>query len=166
MNKKQDLTYIQEDSEASTFKKKDSLKRIKKKLKECQREKGEYLSQAQRARADLINYQKRQEKLIDELRLAGQAKLIVELLPVVDSLDRAVKDNPEIDYLKKQIESVLKNYQLEKIKAEGEKFDPNFHEAIDQLETGAESGTIIEEIQKGYLLRGRVLRPSKVRVEK
>ena len=62
--------------------------------------------------------------------------------------------------------SVLKECNIEEIKAVGEKFNPEFHEAIEQIESKKESGIIVEEIQKGYLLNNKVLRPSKVKVNK
>ncbi len=167
MDQEKDLAYIQEETDEndSVFPK-GGLKRLKRKLKECQREKKDYLSQAQRARADLINYQKRQERLVQDLSMAGQVKLIADILPVLDSLEQGVKKNKEIGYLKEQLTGVLKNYQLVEIKAKGAKFDPALHEAVDQVNSEEESGTILEEVQKGYLLGDKVLRPSKVRVVK
>ncbi len=164
MDKQKEITYLEEESEDSASKTK--LIKLKKKLKQCQQEKEEYLSQMQRARADLINYQKRQEKLTEELKKFGQAKLVFDLLPVLDSLKQGAKQNQEIKCLKDQFESILKHYQLNEIKTKQEKFDPNFHEAIDQVESEQESGMIIEEVQKGYLLGDKVLRPARVRVAK
>lgn len=152
--KKSELKYI---SEEETDSKADKLK---KKLKQCQKEKEEYLSQAQRARADLINYRRRQEQVLEEFKKFGQAGFIRELLPVIDSLSAA--DYKEI---KSQLEDILKKFGLKEIKAKGEKFNPHFHEAVEMVEA-KESGIVVEEIQKGYLLNDKILRVSKVKVSK
>ncbi|MFH1460800.1 MAG: nucleotide exchange factor GrpE, partial [Patescibacteria group bacterium] len=68
--------------------------------------------------------------------------------------------------IKSQLENIFKKYGLAEIKSVGEKFNPEFHEAVEQIESKEESGTIVEEIQKGYLLNNKVLRPSKVKVSK
>jgi len=69
--------------------------------------------------------------------------------------------------VKTELKDFLKNYGVEEIKTIGEKFDTNFHEAIEEVEKeGMESGIVLEETQKGYLLNGRVIRPAKVKVSK
>ena len=69
--------------------------------------------------------------------------------------------------IKTQLQNFLKNHGLEEIKSLGEKFDPNFHEIIEEVETkNKESGIIIEEIQKGYKIKNRLLRPAKVKISK
>jgi len=73
-------------------------------------------------------------------------------LPVLDSLDAGAKENEDIKRIKEQIENIFKKYEIEEIKAIGEKFNPKYHEAIGQIESEEESDTIIEQIQKGYLL--------------
>jgi len=158
MIKKQKLTYLSEDEQEPGSK----IKKLKKKLQECQKEKEEYLTQAQRARADLINYRRRQEEVLKEFKKYSQEGLIRELLPVVDSLLAGSK-NEDIKRIKDQLESVLK---IKGIKALDEQFNPEFHEAIEQVKSNKPSGSIVEEIQKGYLLHDKVLRPSKVKVSK
>jgi Molecular chaperone GrpE (heat shock protein) len=69
--------------------------------------------------------------------------------------------------IKKQILEFLKKYGVEEIKSVGEKFDPVFHEVVEEIDTDKfETGTIVEEIQKGYKINGRVLRPARVKVAK
>jgi molecular chaperone GrpE len=162
MIKKKKISYISEESELVG----DKLKKLKEQLKECQKEKEEYLTQAQRARADLINYRRRQERVMEELRNYGQANFIKELLPVLDSLEMGAKENEGVKQIRKQLEIILKNHGLEEIKALGEKFNPEFHEVVGQLKSKEKEGTIIEEVQKGYILGDKVLRASKVRVAK
>jgi len=159
MKKKQELKYISEEEDTGS-----QTERLKKKLKQCQKEKEEYLAQAQRAKADLINYRRRQEQILEEFKKYGQAGFAIELLPLLDSL-AAAGDNSHLKPIKNQLEQILKRRGLTEIKAKGEKFNPHFHEAVEMAE-GEESGIIIEEIQKGYLLGDKVLRPVKVKVAK
>ena len=170
MFQKEEITYTQEEAEESGFSPEKKLKKLKEKLKQCQKEKGEYLDLAQRAKADLINYRRRQEEIMEDFQKFSQENLIRELLPVLDSLDSGLKQMPEANEgllpIKEQLEKILKNSGLEEIKAKGEKFNPQFHEAIEALKSNEEEGTIVEEIQKGYLLYDKVLRVSKVRVAK
>jgi molecular chaperone GrpE len=164
MVNQEELTYTsEEDSEDSL---EGKLKKLKKKLKQCQKEKEEYLTGWQRAQADLINYRRRQEQVLEELRKYGQESLIKELLPVLDSLRIGSKENEGVKQVKEQLEVVLKKYGIKEIKARGEKFDPNFHEAVEQIESDKKEGTIIEEVQKGYMLGDKILRVSKVKVAK
>ena len=148
----------------------DKIKKIKEKLKKCNEEKQEYLTGWQRAQADFINYRKRQEEQMEGWMKMAEAGLITDLLAVLDTLDSAIKnhggDGGSAAAIKKQFEEILKNHGLEEIKAAGEKFNPEFHEAIERVEAGAEEGIVIEEIQKGYLLNGKVLRVAKVKVSK
>jgi len=160
MFKKKKISYISEEAENSE----DQTKKLKTKLKECQKEKEEYLTQIQRARADLINFQRRQEQVGEELRRYGQENFIRELLPVLDSFEHGAKENEGIRQIKEQLENIFKKYGLKKIKAEGEKFNPEFHEAIEQVKSKKKAGTIIEEVQSGYLLGDKVLRATKVKL--
>lgn len=169
MVKKEKIIYTSEESEESeglASARGGLIGKIKSKLKECQKEKEEYLTQAQRARADLINFQRRQEQAQEELRKYNQENFIRELLPVLDSLRMGAKENEGIKQIKEQLENILKKYGLKEIKAVGKKFNPEFHEAVEQVESEKEEGIIIEEIQRGYLLGDKILRPSKVKVSK
>jgi len=87
-------------------------------------------------------------------------------LPVLDSLGHGAKENEGIGQIKEQLESIFKKYGLKEIKAEDEKFNPEFHEAIERVKSNKKSGTIIEEVQKGYMLGEKVLRITKVKVAK
>lgn len=163
MAKDEDIIYT--DEENGSGKIDGKIKKLKQQLKGCQKEKGEYLSQAQRAGADLINYRRRQEQILEEFKKYGQAGFIRELLPIMDSLE-AGSENKEIELVRKQFESVLKQHNVQAIEAVGKEFNPQYHEAIDMAESKKKSGIVIGEIQKGYLLDDRVLRVSKVRVSK
>jgi molecular chaperone GrpE len=85
-------------------------------------------------------------------------------------ISKEKKELPEIKgvlQIKKQILDFFKKYGVEEVKSVGEKFDPAFHEVVEEVDTDRfETGTIVEEIQKGYKINGRVLRPAKVKVAK
>jgi len=165
MAKKQKIKYVSDDSGIEGIKE-EKTKRLRQKLKECQKEKEEYLIQKQRAMADLVNYRNRQEQVLEEWRKYGQRELFNDLLPVVDTLAAGIKEDAGLTKIKEQLEKVLVKNGLKEIAALGEKFNPEFHEAVEVAEAKGKSGIIIGEIQKGYLLREKVLRPSKVKVAK
>lgn len=154
-----------------------SLEELKKKLEECERLKEEYLAGWQRARADLINYKKEELERVGELIKFSANGLILKILPILDNFEIAEKKLPEnlkndenvkgLLLIKKQIQDFLKSQGVEEIKSVGERFDPNFHEVLEEVEAkDKEPGTIIEEIQKGYKIDGKLLRPAKVKVSK
>ncbi len=161
MGKKSELNYISDSTEEE---KSSQAKKLKKKLKECQKEKQDYLNQAQRAQADFINYRRRQEQAIEEIKKYGQEGLIRDLLGVLDSLEMAAKVNEDFKQVKSQLLAVLKGHNLKEIEAKSKKFDPLLHEALEIIPAKGKEGTIVEEVQKGYLLGEKVLRASKVKV--
>ena len=143
------------------------VKKLKEKLKKCNEDKQEYLAGWQRAQADFINYRRRQEEQIGELRKLFNEGLIIDLLSILDSVEKGMASNIKgMDVLYKQLKDVLKKQGLEEVKAMGEKFNPELHEAVEQVEADVEEGVVIEEVQKGYMLNGRVIRTSKVKVSK
>jgi len=116
------------------------------------------------------------ERISEILKYAGE-ELVLKILPILDSFEEAQKKLPEnlkkdryiqgIFQIKTQIQNLLKSQGVEEIKCLGKKFDPNFQEAVEEVEKKeVESGTVIEEIQKGYRLHGKVIRPAKVKVAK
>ena len=147
------------------------------KLKECQKQRDEYLAGWQRVQADFLNYKKQEAERLKEMTKYVNIGIVLKILPILDNFDLAeknlskeLKDDKNVFgilQIKTQILDFLKSQNIEEIKAVGEKFDPNFHEAIEQVEIkNGESGIVAEEIQKGYKLNGRVIRPAKVRVIK
>ncbi len=148
-----------------------------KELEEVKKERDEYLNGWKRARADFANYKKNEGSRLKEARRKEKKKHILEFLEVLDSFRLAEKnmDKEEVDknYLdgfesiKKQLLNILKSNGVEEIDSVGEKFDPNLHEAVVMIEKeGVDSEEIIEEVRKGYLLDGELLRPAKVKVAK
>jgi len=150
---------------------------LKNQLQECEKKSKEYLAGWQRARADFLNYKKEEMERIEGLIKYANLEMILNILPVLDNFEKAElelseaqkKDNVLQGFLqiKKQLQDFLKNQGVEEIKALGEKFDPNLHEATEQIEIkDKEAETIIEEVQKGYKINDQLLRPTKVKVVK
>jgi molecular chaperone GrpE len=157
--------------------KEDKLKELELKLAECEKAKKEYLAGWQRARADFLNYQKEELKRTAELMEFSKKELLIKVLGILDNIERAIGHFTEkekgsewakgIIQIRDQFRKFLEEEGVEEIKSEGEKFDPNFHEAVGETEVeGKEAGYVVEVLQKGYLLKGKLLRPAKVRVSK
>jgi len=149
---------------------------LRQKLQECEKTRDEYLAGWQRARADFLNYKKEEAERIKQSLEYARKEFILRILPVLDSFDLAEKEIPKdlrnnavegLLKIKKQFQEFLKSQGVEEIKTKGRRFDPHFHEAVEQVEAkGEESGLIIEEVKKGYILKGEVIRPAKVKVSK
>ncbi|MBU3964827.1 nucleotide exchange factor GrpE [Patescibacteria group bacterium] len=147
---------------------------LKKQLETEKKKAEEYLNNWKRAMADFENYKKRQSELFAELVNSASAGLIMEILPIYDTFCMAVKHIPEnikdkdwvkgVVQLKEQLDALLKSRGLKEIKSIGEKFNPEFHEAIEMVESEKPESEILEEAQKGYKLNGVVIRTAKVKV--
>ncbi len=147
------------------------------KLEKCQKEKDEYLAGWQRARADFLNYKKQEIERLKEIMEYGSQGLILKILPILDSLEKAETQIPldfrnnewvkGISQVKSQLQDFLRKEGVKEIKTIGEKFDPNFHEALEKIRVeNKEPGRVIKEIQKGYTLNNKVIRPAKVKITK
>jgi len=167
----------EQKKEEEANKKKIAPKETEEKLKKCQKLKEEYLAGWQRARADFLNYKKEEMERLREVLEYGSQELILKILPVLDNLEKAeaqvpldFKDNEwvkGISQIRSQLQDFLRKEGVEEIKTIGKKFDPNFHEALEKIEKeDKEPGEVIEEIQKGYILNGRVIRPARVKIIK
>lgn len=135
-----------------------------------------------RSYAEIENQRRRYEKEIDDAFQYGGMALAKETLNIADNLERSKlsitndqnldlksKDKiiEHIDIIYKDVVSIFRKNQIEEIKALGEKMDPNKHQAMMEVEDeNKDPGTIVQEIQKGYMLKGRLLRPSLVGVSK
>lgn len=131
--------------------------------------------QLARERADAMNVRRRAEE--DKLRLAGvhKANIVRELLPVLDSFERALKVVPEKlqedDYIKgvqgvvKQFETSLEKIGVIKIKSVGEPFDPLLHDAVAMEDGEGSNEVVVAELQAGYMVGDEVIRPAMVRVK-
>lgn len=125
-----------------------------------------------RLAAEFDNYKKRTLREREALIESANERLILDLLPIVDSVDRArrhAEGDTESDAFKEgvrmimeELPKILENRGLKEIEAEGQPFDPNLHEALMQVASDHEAGTIAEVIERGYSLGDRVLRHAKV----
>ncbi|MFH1129538.1 MAG: nucleotide exchange factor GrpE [Patescibacteria group bacterium] len=170
MNK--DNEEIKYETEEDTEKAEHKIKKTKDKLGLCEQERAEYLGGWQRAKADLINYKKEQEAKISEIFKFANEGLIYEILPVLDSFELAIKHgdskSPEaigLSQIYNQLKGILKSQGLEEIQALGEKFNTEFHESVGEVDSG-EQGIVAEEIQKGYRFNNKIIRASKVKINK
>lgn len=124
----------------------------------------------QRAQADFINYKRRAEQEKEETGRLANSLLVLNLLPILNDLERALTAIPDdlaelswvdgISLIDRKFRTTLETHGLSTIKALGEPFDPNLHEAMMQGE--GEEGMVIKELEKGYKFRDKVLRPAKV----
>lgn len=128
-----------------------------------------------RLRADFENTKKRLERDKQEAIKYANERLLAQILPIVDNLDRAMASlgeghDPEkvaqgLKLAQGDLHGVLEAHGVEVVKGVGAAFDPRVHEAVGIVDDAdAEEGTIMEEVQRGYLLNGRLIRPSRVRV--
>lgn len=148
------------------------------KLKEAADKSGEYWDRLLRLQADFDNNRKRLDKEKQDFVKFANEGIILELLNILDDLERSVElaetKHQDLSSFLKGVEMILahlyemlKEYGVKPIQSEGKLFDPDFHEALMQEENkGLPEHTIVEELQKGYLLNDRVIRTSKVKVSK
>jgi molecular chaperone GrpE len=164
-------------SEDSQKARKGESEELHEKIETLQKEKDELFAKLQRIGADYANYQKRVPKQISDTIGYEKERIIKTLLPVLDNFEHTLQNAhqaEDVDVLVKgirivydQLLDVLKSHNIEQIEAQGEKFDPAVHQAMThRAEPEEEDNTVLEEFQKGYRLSGRVIRPSKVIVNK
>ncbi len=157
--------------------KKHWTQRLKEEMEKIKKERDEYKNLYLRALADHDNYKKRIEAEWKKAVEYANERLVFELLPVLDNFERALdamKEATDVDSIKKGVEmiyksllEVLKKEGLEPFDSRGEKFDPRLHEAISVKETSeVEPGVVVEEFQRGYKFKNKLLRPARVSVSK
>jgi len=142
-------------------------------LEKAKAECAAYLDRLARLQAEFDNFRKRNAKQQQEYRDYALADALTTLLPILDSLDRALKTNAAsledfhqgIELIDKQFHDALAKLGVEPVPAEGAVFDPNLHQAVQMVDTDeAEDNHVIDELQRGYKLKDRLLRPAMVRV--
>ena len=149
----------------------------KKELERLKKERDEYLDGWKRAKADFLNYKKEQKGRIEILAAYANEELLKDVLPVLDNLERAEENIPEkkkneqtikgFIQIAEQLREFLKSQGVEELDAGEKEFNPEFHEALSEVEVkGKKSGEIAEIIEKGYMWRGRLLRATKVNIVK
>lgn len=150
------------------------VEQLQKQLEDLRKEKDDIFAKLQRVAADYDNYQKRSARQMADSITYEKDKIIKALLPVLDDFERAIAHAENVDsvvegvkLVYEHLKGVLRSQGVEGIKASGEKFDPTSHEAIvQQSDESKEDGMVLEELQRGYKLNGRVIRASRVVVNK
>jgi molecular chaperone GrpE len=134
----------------------------------------EYLDGWKRSKADFINYKKDETKRLDSILKFSNEVIIKDVIGVLDSFDLALeslggesKVEKGVYLIRTQLEDILKKYGLERIIVSvGQPFDPALQEAIAVVESDKPSGTVIDEVEKGYTLSGKLIRAARVKVSK
>lgn len=149
---------------------------LRQELENLRKEKDDLQEKLQRVYADYANFQKRVPKQISDTMTYEKEKLMRSLLPILDNLDHTLKAHSGestdalvegVEIIYGQMLDILKSHGVEQIQAMGETFDPQRHEAmLRRAEPDKDDEIVLEEFQKGYVLNGRVLRPSRVVVNK
>lgn len=155
---------------------KEKSKKADLEKEKLQKERDEYLSLLQRERADFENYKRRNQTAISEAYQNARLDVAAKFLPLADNMEYALKaageeDSPMkqgVELIQKQLSEIFTSLGIEEIAAEGQQFDPNFHNAVMQAEPeeGEQSGQIKEVLMRGYRAGERILRHSMVKVVK
>ncbi len=145
---------------------------LTKALSDAKQKAEDYLDSWKRAQADFTNYKRRLEQERQDIGKYANSELILRLLPILDDFERAFQSIPQkqaktdwvegIRLVELKLKTTLEAQGLSAIKAVGETFDPNLHEAV--MHTKGEDGKVVLEVQKGYRLFDKIIRPSKVAV--
>ncbi|MFL7790799.1 MAG: nucleotide exchange factor GrpE [Anaerolineae bacterium] len=155
----------------------EELDELETELEKAKAQAAEYLDGWQRAQAEFSNYRKRQEAERGQMMTLANMAMLHKILPVVDDFERALATLPDdlrqltwcegVFLIKAKLDALLDSEGVKPIEAEGQEFDPVYHEAVTYEEApGYEEGQIIGVVQRGYMLGERVLRPAMVRVAK
>ena len=166
-----------EVKEAAAVEEVTELEAMRQELEEAKAQAAEYLDGWQRARAEFANYKKRNEQERQELFKLANTTLITRLLPIFDDFERAFQTLPRnllsltwidgVALIYRRLQAILDGEGLTPMETEGQSFDPLVHEAVTYEESAEhQEGQIIGEVQRGYNLGDRVLRPALVRVAK
>ncbi|MBU2490562.1 MAG: nucleotide exchange factor GrpE [Proteobacteria bacterium] len=137
----------------------------------------EFQDRLLRAAADFENYKKRSQREVDEFRKYATESVMKDLLPVVDNLERALESAGQIkgeagklaegvDLTRKEILLVMERYGVKPLSSMGQPFDPAFHQALMAEESDQPADTVVREMQRGYKMKDRLLRPALVVVAK
>lgn len=161
------------DAEAETTASEEDAAALKAQVESLKAALEEKDNRVKRLQADFENFRRRTSKEREELANVVTQDLLKSMLPILDNFDRAMaaeqKDNESfqkgVEMIYTQLHETLENAGLELIDTAGQKFDPNFHQAVMRVENPElEDDTIAQELQKGYIVKGRVIRPSMVQV--
>jgi molecular chaperone GrpE len=154
----------------------DPVAELEAKLAAAEKEKKDNYDRFLRSAADLENMRKRQKRELEDAKFETKNKILKEMLPVVDNLERAIEHagaggekNPILEGVQlvlRQFTAAFERLEVHVVDAMGQPFDPNLHEAISQLESDQPPGTVVQVLQRGYRTGERLLRPALVVVAK
>lgn len=169
----EEFELIEGEEEESALDAASRIKKLRDLLKTCRNEKGEYLEGWQRAKAELINYKKDEDKRNERLRIYIEDTMLHEFLTVLDGLDMALSEmnsahlsaeaRKGMEMIRGQFLEIMKRYGVEPIRALESPFDPEMHEALGTEISEKPEGTVIQELKRGYTRNGRVLRAAMVK---
>jgi molecular chaperone GrpE len=172
-----DEEFVAEDGEGNTGTTKDTVKDLREKLKKAIAEKQEYMDGWQRTKADFVNARKRDEDARKELVKFANEDLLGQILPVLDSFTMAFNNKEAwekvdknwrmgVEYIHSQLKGILEQNGMTEFDPKGEVFNPEKHHAIETIEVPDESEDhkVIEVVQKGYTLNGKIVRPASVKI--
>lgn len=148
----------------------EDIAQLKLELEERTRQAEERLDQLKYLQADFDNFRKWNAKEKEAITALANERLISDLLVILDDFERALpsleqeKNKEGMQMVYKKLLKILAGYGLEPIECVGKKFDPNSHEALCREQCGKETNTILEDLGKGYRLKSKVIRPSKVKI--
>jgi molecular chaperone GrpE len=173
----EDVEFVESTEDGEALPTKDVTKKLREDLKVCRKEKEEYLTGWQRAKADYVNLQKDADSRVKDIKTLVTSNLVEDLLPVLDSFDMAMGNREAwekvdanwrngIEYIRAQFARVLEDNNVTAINQTGVVFDPNLHESVETVDTGdqTQDHTIATIIQSGYKIGERVIRPARVKV--
>jgi len=157
-------------------KKKNKIKELEEKIKIIEKEKEEYLNSWKRDRANLINYKDKEVERTEQLLLIFQKDFFEKIIPIIDNVvlaEKALSDELKEDssvkgllLIKKQLEDLLRMQGVEEFECLTHKYDPQYHEVIEEVDKKGETGEIVDVVEKGYKFKDKVLRPAKVKIIK
>jgi molecular chaperone GrpE len=170
-----EATYGQ-PSEDSSEEQEGTAETVAPEVESLRKQADENMERYLRVQADFDNFRRRTRLEKEDFAKYASSKLVEQLLPILDNFERAIqssKDSKDFDSLMKgiemtfrQLDQALEQEGLKRMDAAGQPFNPEYHQAIMQVESEEhEEGTVVEEIQKGYLFKDKVLRPAMVKVK-
>ena len=153
----------------------EDVKKLEKSLSAEKSKNKQYLDRIMYLQADFENYRKRVEKEISESVQRSNEKMVASLLDVLDDLETTIQAGREtenkqallegVEMIHKKMRTILEKEGLKEIEATGKSFDPISHEILARVHAGSEDeGTVLEETRKGYIFKGKVIRPSIVKI--
>ena len=169
-NEEQDKNLTRADE---TIKENGKLEELANAIEKEKKRSEDYLNRLKYMQADFENLKKRLDRQLEEARKYCNERLVLELLGIVDELEAAVQEGKQteskavflqgVEMIMKKLRKVLEKEEVSPIECIGQAFDPSKHQVIAKVEND-EEGKIIEEIRKGYTMKGKVIRPSVVKI--